>query len=139
MSDFLRYLLTLALIVAAFMGFRRFQAYYRAVESRTASNETASASVSASLPASLPGLPQELEPSLEVVTRQGASSLKKWIDYYRPRLADPRLAWIELDYVMMVSRENPAEARQVFLSVKERISSQSPVYPRIKQLSKTFE
>ena len=50
-----------------------------------------------------------------------------------------RKAWIELDYVVMVSREDPAEARRVFAAVKKRTAESSPVYPRIQTLEKTYQ
>jgi len=52
---------------------------------------------------------------------------------------DPRKAWIELDFCVAVAREDPAEARRVFAAVKERIGPASPVWPRMKELEKTYE
>jgi hypothetical protein len=52
---------------------------------------------------------------------------------------DPRKAWIELDYCIAVAREDPAEAKRAFASVKNRTPQSSPVWPRIKQLEKTYE
>jgi hypothetical protein len=54
-------------------------------------------------------------------------------------IQDPRKAWIELDYCVVLARENPKEARRIFDQVKQRIRPDSPVYPRIKQLEPTFE
>lgn len=58
---------------------------------------------------------------------------------YRRTVADPRLASIELDYVVLVAREDIAEARKVFAQVKQRTPPASLVYPRIKQLEKTYD
>jgi len=52
---------------------------------------------------------------------------------------DPRKAWIELDYCVMVAREDPAEAKRVFRDVKARTAASSPVWPRIQKLQKTYE
>ena len=89
--------------------------------------------------AQLPGLPQQYEAGLQAAQKQGASALKGWLKNYGIRAQDPRKAWIELDYCVLVAREDPAEARRVFASVKARTPSSSLVWPRIKQLEKTYE
>jgi hypothetical protein len=87
----------------------------------------------------LPGLPPELEPTLQAARKQGATGLKNWLKTYGQSVEDPRKAWIELDYCVLVAREDPAEARRVFAAVKDRIGPASPVWPRMKQLEKTYE
>ena len=87
----------------------------------------------------LPGLPYKLEPSLQAARKQGAAGLKNWLKTYGQSVEDPRKAWIELDYCVAVAREDPAEARRVFAAVKERTPPSSPVWPRMKQLEKTYE
>src|SRR5829696_6316984 len=59
----------------------------------------------------LQGLPAQFESSLQAAQAQGAPALKTWLDRYRPYTRDPKLAAIELDYVVLVSRSNPAEAK----------------------------
>ena len=88
---------------------------------------------------SLPGLPYGLEQSLQAAKRQGAASLKTWLKTYGTSVQDPRKAWIELDYCVMIARDDPAEARRVFATVRERTGPASPVWPRIKQLAPTYE
>jgi len=44
-----------------------------------------------------------------------------------------------LDYVLVAAPGDPAEARRVFAQVKARLTPRSPVYPRMKQLEKTYE
>ena len=44
-----------------------------------------------------------------------------------------------MDYVLMVSRDNPVEAKRVFAEVKKRVPPESPVYPRLKDLEKIYE
>jgi hypothetical protein len=92
-------------------------------------------------PGELGGLPYQLERTLEESTKQGPAALKAWIDKYKAAglVKDPRLAWIELDYVLMISRDNPLEAKKLFTSIKQRIPPESPVYKRIKSLEKTYE
>ena len=88
---------------------------------------------------SLEGLPGGLEPSLQAAQRRGAAGLRDWLRLYGKTVRDPRLAAIELDYVVLVSRDDIGEARRVFSRVKTRTSPASPVYARIKQLEKTYQ
>jgi hypothetical protein len=87
----------------------------------------------------LPGLQGNLEPSLRDAKSKGAGALRAWLKAHGQSVEDPRKAWIELDFCVAVAREDPTEARRVFASVKERISSASPVYPRLKQLAPAYE
>ena len=87
----------------------------------------------------LPGIPSQLEQSLQEARKRGAAGLRDWLKAHGQSIEDPRKAWIELDYCVAVAREDTAEARRVFASVKERIGSASPVWPRVKQLEKTYE
>jgi hypothetical protein len=87
----------------------------------------------------LPGLSYKLEPTLQAARKQGTAGLKNWLKTYGQSVEDPRKAWIELDYCVAVARDDPAEARRVFAAVKERIGPASPVWPRMKQLEKTYE
>ncbi len=87
----------------------------------------------------LPGMPQGLEESFAKAKAAGAQTLQEWLRLYGPSINDPRKAAIELDYAMLLSRENPAEARRVFAAVKARTRETSPVYKRIKELEKTYE
>jgi hypothetical protein len=89
--------------------------------------------------AALPGLPDNFAPSLEAAQNQGAGPLKAWLDRYSRYVQDPRLAAIQLDYVVLVSRDNPREAKKVFEEVKARIPANSPLAERIKRLAKTYE
>jgi hypothetical protein len=86
----------------------------------------------------LEGMNPAWEPSLQQARDQGAGALKIWLDRFRPHLRDPKLASIELDYVVLVTRQNPAEARRVFQGVKRRVPPGSPVYERVKKLEKTY-
>jgi len=92
-------------------------------------------------PQSLPGLPSQLEPKLQEAQRKGPQAFKEFIETIKksPLVKDPRLAWIELDYVMMIAAKDPAEAKRIFAKVKDRTPQNSPVYPRIKELEKSFE
>lgn len=90
-------------------------------------------------PHTLAGLPEKLEGPLAIAQKRGAAGLRDWLKYYRKDIQDPRLAWIELDCCVLLTQTSPAEAKQLFASVKERLSPASPVYPRLQQLERTFE
>jgi hypothetical protein len=90
-------------------------------------------------PDKLPGLPPSLEPSLEAAQQQGVAGLRRWLSAYSSYVQDPRRASIELDYVVLLAREEPAEAKRLFARIKQRVPPGSPVYERIKQLEKTYE
>ena len=86
----------------------------------------------------LTGLPAAYATSLQTAQSQGPAALKTWLDRYRPYVRDPKLADIELDYAMMVARQNPAEGKRVYQAVKARTPQSSPVYPKVKRLEATF-
>src|ERR1051326_8748632 len=52
----------------------------------------------------LPGMPFQLEPSLAAAQQQGAAGLRNWLKAHGANIQDPRKAWIELDYCVLVSR-----------------------------------
>jgi hypothetical protein len=87
----------------------------------------------------LAGVPFQLESSLQAAQQQGAAGLTNWLKTYGASIQDPRKAWIELDYALVLSRVNPSEARNIFSAVKERTREDSPVWKRIKQLENTFK
>jgi hypothetical protein len=90
-------------------------------------------------PEELAGLPFQLKDSLAKAQAGGSKTLKAWLDHYGKSVQDPRLASIQLDYVLLVGREDPVEARRVFADVKKRTPASSPVYARVKQLESTYE
>jgi hypothetical protein len=124
-------------IVVLFGGWHLFL-YWEKVknEEATAQKQAAAAIVSGS---QLPGLPSQLEPTLDAAQKQGAVGLRNWLKTYDRSVIDPRRAWIQLDYCVEVAREDPAEAKRVFAEVKKRLPPSSPVWPRVKQLEKTYE
>jgi hypothetical protein len=113
--------------------------YWDAVEQqREAREKAASAQLN---PTSLPGVPYDLEGPLQEAYKKGAAGLKDWLERSRhsPQIKDPRLAWVQLDYAVLISKDNPVEAKRVFADLKDRLSPQSAVYPRLKLLEKSFE
>jgi hypothetical protein len=97
------------------------------------------AAASEVVPEQLQGIPQQLEPVLQNAQKQGASGLRSFLKNYGKSIHDPRKAWIELDYCLAVTREDPAEAKRVFGEVQNRTGPSSPVYPRIKKLEATYK
>jgi len=89
-------------------------------------------------PRSLSGLPPQWEASLEAAQKAGIHSFRQWLETYGPYVEDPRKAWIELDYCVLVARSNPKEARRVFEQVRRRVDTNSPVYPYVKALEPTY-
>jgi hypothetical protein len=138
----MRKLLGLVLILAALWGCKELYKYWEQVKARKETEDRGGApppAVVAVAPTVLPGLPANLETSLQAAQKQGAASLKNWLKLYRPYMSDPRLAAVELDYIVLISSSNPQEARQLFGAVKQRTPANSPLYTRVKQLEKTYQ
>jgi hypothetical protein len=123
------------LLLVIYLAYHLFLYWERVRDERDLQEAAAKAVVR---PESLPGLPYQLEASLQAAQRQGVNVFRKWLELYGPMIEDPRKAWIELDYCLLLARDNPREARRVFAEVRKRIPTNSPVYPRIKQLEKTY-
>jgi len=129
-----------ALIVAAvlFLGYQLFLYWDRVKNEEETARKEAAAKVITSGD-QLQGLPYQLQSTYKSAEEKGAAGLKFFLKTYGDQVQDPRKAWIELDYCRELARENPAEAKRVFAQVKARTPATSPVYPRIKQLEKTYE
>ena len=126
----------LILALVGFGGFKLWEYWASTEQNKTAPDPTANVQ-----PQSLQGLPQQLEQPLQEAQAKGPEAFREFIDNIKksPLVKDPRLAWIELDYVVMLAGKDPAEARKVFRKVKERTPTDSPVYARVKSLEKTFQ
>ncbi|MFM2295869.1 MAG: hypothetical protein RLZZ350_2282 [Verrucomicrobiota bacterium] len=132
------------LLLVAVLGWRLFE-YWSEIDANGDRGTTHEVSVvtpgydARTLAGMPPATASTLEGSLAKAQSSGPAALREWIKACRPMVNDPRMAWIELDYVVMVARENPAEAKKVFAEIKTRIAPTSPIYPRIKQLEKTYQ
>jgi hypothetical protein len=132
--------IALAILLAVFFVAKRIYLTYETVEkSRNTGEQTAPAAPPPAPASSLQGLPPSLESSLATAEKQGAAGLGDWLRQYRGFARDPRLADIELDYVVLISHQDPAEARRIFDDVKSRTPTFSPIYERVKRLEKTFQ
>ena len=89
----------------------------------------------------LSGMPYELEQRYTAAKQKGVAGIKDFMDAYRkaPKFEDPRKAWVELDYALLITGSDPLEAKRIFLDVKERTPTNSVIYPRIRAMSKTYE
>lgn len=125
-------------IVCLYVGWELFL-YWDKVKNEQETEEKQAAAAANIIPETLPGLPQPLEQGLQAAQKQGAEGLGNFLKVYGQSIQDPRKAWIELDYCLLLSRENPAEARRIFAAVKARTPKTSPVWPRIQKLEKTYE
>ena len=124
------------IIVVIFCGWQLFQ-YWEKVGNEEQTRKKEAAAVLN--PAYLAGLPSQLEQSYQHVQQQGSAAMRDWLKTYGPSLQDPRKAWIELDFCVAITREDPTEARRLFKAVKDRTPSNSPIQPRLKQLEKSYE
>jgi hypothetical protein len=129
-------IIILIVAVVGFGGYKLWEYWDATDQQKTTAEPTQSVR-----PESLPGLPNSLEYKLKEAQNKGPDAFKEFIDQIKksPLVKDPRLAWIELDYVVMIAAKDPAEAKRIFAKVKERTPQNSPVYPRVQSLAKTFE
>ncbi len=88
---------------------------------------------------SLSGMRQELEAGLRNAKDKGPVAFRAWFSANEKLLADPRKAWIELELCVAMSRENPSESKKIFAALKKRVPPSSPVWPKMKEMEKTFE
>jgi hypothetical protein len=88
---------------------------------------------------SLPGLSYQQQQTLLEARKKGAAGLKSWLKANGASIQDPRKAWIELDYCLLITRSDPAEAKKIFAEVKQRTPPSSPIWPRIAELEKTYQ
>lgn len=136
----MRHILGILIILGVFFFFKGLISKYDAIKKQNSASEQSNGiEAGQNTSAALPGLPPTLEAPLEAAQKQGAEGLRKFLGQYRYAIRDPRLAAIELDYVVLASLQDPAEARRVFKAVQERIPRSSPVYERIKRLEKTYQ
>jgi hypothetical protein len=125
------------IIVVCYCGYHLF-VYWESVK-KEEENQQQQAANQAIQGESLPGMPQQLIESYHAAQQHGNDAMRTWLKTYGPAVEDPRKAWIELDFCVAIAREDPAEARAIFKSVKDRTGPSSPVWTRVKQLEKSYE
>ncbi len=128
----------LIVVIVGFVGFRLFD-HWEHVKERRVLEERAARGKDIN-PDELQGLPWQLNQKYQDV-KSDPKKLGPFIESIRKiqGVHDPRLAWIELDYVVLISATDPVEAKRVFQAVKKRTAADSPIYPRIRSLEKNYE
>jgi hypothetical protein len=127
-------------LAVAFVGFKVF-VHWEKVKEKRVLEERAERGADID-PDQLPGLPQHLRDKVREVQQHGDPAVfKRFIDACKnyPDVKDPRLAWMELDYVVAISAINPIEAKKIFRAVKKRTPPDSPIMPRIRLMEKNYE
>ena len=127
-----------AVIVVLAGAYKIWEYWDKVSHDRDIAEQEAAAKLNVS-PDSLPGLPENLRKSYETVRGNGPVALGKWLQQVGSQVDDPRKASIQLDYVVGIAATDPQEAKRVFADVKGRITKDSPVYPRMESLAKTYE
>jgi hypothetical protein len=130
-------IIIVVVVLVALGGWQLFEYWERVQDEKETAKQQAAASVVN--PDALPGVPPGWETSLRAAQQQGATATAAWLKTYGPSIHDPRKAWIELDYVLMITRDNPQEAKRIFGEVRDRTPPTSPVWPRIHELEKSYE
>ena len=124
----------LLLAAAVFAGFK----FYEYIQRSIAENEKRPDAETQWAPGKIPGLPARLEDSLTEAKQQGPDGLRRWLARYRLEVQDPRLTEIDLDYVVLIGRSDPKEARRILNAIGQRIPPDSPVYERYEQLNRVY-
>ena len=125
-------IISILIIIGAFWVAKQLILEYKTVEKTT---QRDSGPPAPSAPADgLEGMPANFQPSLDTAEKAGADALKAWLDKYGTYLRDPKLASIQMDYAVMVARQDVREARRVVEELKGRIRPGSPVYDRLKKI-----
>ena len=132
----MKFVLLFLLVATVGFGVYRISLIYRSIPSDESTREKAAPVVTDE---SLPVLTPPLEASLAAATQAGPQALREWLVQHGGWIPEPRLSGIQLDYAQMLVRSNPAEARRLYAAVKARTPPNSPLAPRLKQLSRTFE
>jgi hypothetical protein len=133
----MKFVIGLIIVVGLSLGAWQIYQYWGTVKDKPA--QTAAPATVEISGGQLTGLPRPLEGPLQTAEEHGAAAMKEFLAAHAKEIQDPRLAWIQLDYVVLAGGSDPGEARRVFRKVQGRLTSGSPVYNRMKQLEKTYE
>jgi hypothetical protein len=132
-----RVIAILIVVVVLFAGWKFFLYWEQVKNEEEAERKQVAASVVQ--PESLPGLPPQYESGLRAAQQEGTAAFRNWLKTYDKLIEDPRKAWVQLDFCIAITREDPSEARRVFAEVKARTPPSSPVWPRVKELEKSYQ
>lgn len=89
----------------------------------------------------LPGMPHAFEDSLRAAQAGGHEALGAWLRRHRHLVQDPRLAWIELDHVVLLNLKDHNAAVREFQRLKRRLPPDIDprITDRLAALSRTYE
>jgi hypothetical protein len=136
----MKILIGILIVLVAIMGGMKLYDYWEKVsqEEETTKRAADGSDVNGD---ELPGMQSDVNEFYKKAKQEGPVALKRFFDRFEksPKLKDPRKAWIELDYIVSITGSDPVEARQRFQSVKQRVGTNAPVYPRIRSMAKTYE
>jgi hypothetical protein len=131
----MRQVLTILMVIGLIWAGAKFKAYF---SQRMAEQQAKLEGPPRTAPGKLPGLDPSLEASLETAKKAGADGVRDWLRLHRSEVEDPRLAEIDLDYVVLVGRSNPGEAKRVLRAVKPRVAAGTPLHKRLLQLEQVY-
>jgi hypothetical protein len=127
----------LIIVVVGYLAYLLYLQWEEA-QSNHAARRNEAAAVAGFSGDTLPGMPYQLDASYRTAKSRGATAFRTWFEANERLLADPRKAWLQLELCMMLTRENPSEAKKVFAEVQSRVPPSSPVWPKVKELERTF-
>jgi hypothetical protein len=130
-------IIALVVVAVALGGWQVFEYWEKVQDEKDTEAKTAASAVVN--PDALPGMPPTYIESLRNAQQAGSDALGNWLKLYGPAIQDPKKAWVQLDYVLMIARSNPQEAKRIFNDVKDRTPPNSPVWPRVHDMEKTFQ
>ena len=136
----MKILISILIVIGVIFTLYKVYDYWERVNDEKAMNEKARQGENVN-GGELPGMPWQIEPKFREATQKGAPGLKAFLEAYgkSPSFKDPRKGWIELDYLVMISGNDPVEAKRIYAEVKARISTNSIIYPRIRSLGTTYD
>ena len=135
----MKFIIGIIIVVGLSVGGWNLYQYWGNFKSKDETTETSRPANIEVDSAQLKGMPPSWEPMLDAAKKRGAPGLHDFLTTYGKSIADPKLASIELDYVVLVAQSSPGDARTMFAKVKKRVPQNSPVYNRVKQLENTYE
>jgi len=133
-------LIALLIVLVVGIGAYKIYEHWNVVKERGILEQKAAAGADID-PETLPGMPWQLIVKMREAQQAGPERLKLFLDECTrfPDVKDPRLAWVQLDYAVLVSNKDPVEAKKIYAEVKKRTPPDSPIWPRLRQLAKTYE
>ena len=107
----MKILISILIVLAVGVGGYKLWEHWNAVKEEGALARKAAAGADIN-PDNLPGLPHQLQYKVREAQQAGPETFKRFIDSCKrfPDVKDPRLAWMELDYMVMISSTDPVAA-----------------------------